>query len=373
MNVLDYSIRLGKLLRKTEEGRELFQLEMGIEEKYKDNEAFGQYEQFAEKKTSQFYFYSWNMAYKTFVNVLTDDSIEHRDFFLPTAELISSDDEIKSFALTAVKFGSIFEQLVAVIISGGEYEKVIPESWTYKVKNAISDVQISVERTLLVKTIAVFYKKHQNLLNSSATQKYLLMREKEKLLPFSEKALEIISETEDVSEEEKLLYEKMYLIMEAVKKGIFYGFWGMTNEIQKEELLNADTLLCLLLAAALVSGCAQKHKEGEPDVISSMKINQDETLTVVANRKQIEDKEDFAKLLVKKCKDNSFQSVRFSTDYGYATSLNLRVYLWEDEIEGQEPVMVVEYKPVEWGMDYDIVHDPEKFQMYVDGELMKNP
>lgn len=83
MNVLDYSIRLGKLLRKTEEGRELFQLEMGIEEKYKDNEAFGQYEQFAEKKTSQFYFYSWNMAYKTFVNVLTDDSIEHRDFFLP--------------------------------------------------------------------------------------------------------------------------------------------------------------------------------------------------------------------------------------------------------------------------------------------------
>lgn len=35
--------------------------------------------------------------------------------------------------------------------------------------------------------------------------------------------------------------------------------------------------------------------------------------------------------------------------------------------------MVVEYKPVEWGMDYDIVHDPEKFQMYVDGELMKNP
>ena len=46
------------------------------------------------------------------------------------------------------------------------------------------------------------------------------MREKEKLLPFSEKALEIISETEDVSEEENILYEKMYLIMEAVKKGI---------------------------------------------------------------------------------------------------------------------------------------------------------
>lgn len=130
-------------------------------------------------------------------------------------------------------------------------------------------------------------------------------------------------------------------------------------------------LLCLLLAAALVSGCAQKHKEGEPDVISSMKINQDETLTVVANRNQIEDKENFAKLLIKKCKDNSFQSVRFSTDYGYATSLNLRVYLWEDEIEGQEPVMVVEYTPIEWNEEYDIVNDSEMFQLYVDGKLIE--
>ncbi len=131
------------------------------------------------------------------------------------------------------------------------------------------------------------------------------------------------------------------------------------------------TLLSLLLVAVFVSGCAQKHREGEPDVIRSMKMNQDETLTVVANRKHIEDKEDFAKLLVDKCKDNSFQSVRFSTDYGYATSLNLRVYLWEDEIEGQEPEMVVEYKPVEWGRNYDIVNDPEKFQMYVDGEAIE--
>ena len=130
-------------------------------------------------------------------------------------------------------------------------------------------------------------------------------------------------------------------------------------------------LICLLCVAVFVSGCGQKHKGGEPDVISSIKVNQDEMLTVVANRNQIEDKEEFAELLLKKCKENSFQSVKFSTDSGYSTSLNLRVYLWEDEIEGQEPVMVVEYKPVEWGKDYDIVNDPEKFQMYVDGELME--
>lgn len=134
---------------------------------------------------------------------------------------------------------------------------------------------------------------------------------------------------------------------------------------------NKHTLLCLLCVAILVSGCGQKHKIGEPDVISSIKMNQDETLTVVANRDQIEDKEEFAKLLVKKCKENSFQSVKFSTDSGYTTSLSLRVYLWKDEIEGQDPVMVVEYKPMEGEKDYDIVHDPGMFQMYVDGELIE--
>ena len=237
MNVLDYSIRLGKLLRKTDEGKKIFQLEASIEEKYKDDDAFHQYEQFAEKKASQYYFYSWDMAYKTFLNVLTDDSIEHRNFFIPTTELISSDTMIKELALISNSFGNIFEQLVAVSISGGEYEGIIPDSWKYKVRNAISDVQIAVERTLLMRTFAIFYQKHTNLINNVATQKYLTKREEEKLLPFSGKALIAMSKAKNVSEEEKILYEKMYLIMEAVKKGIFYGFWGMINEVREDELL----------------------------------------------------------------------------------------------------------------------------------------
>lgn len=237
MNVLDYSIRLGKLLRKTEEGKNLFQLEASIEEKYKGDDAFNQYKQFAKKKMSQYYFYSWDVAYKTFLNVLTDDSIKHRKLFIPTAELISSDTKIKELALIANSFGNIFEQLVAVSISGGEYEEIIPNSWKYKIRNAISDVQIAVERTLLMRTIAIFYQKHSDLLKNVATQKYLTEREEKKLLPFSEKAIIAMSEAKDVSKEEKILYEKMYLIMEAVKKGIFYGFWGMINEVREDELL----------------------------------------------------------------------------------------------------------------------------------------
>ena len=117
-------------------------------------------------------------------------------------------------------------------------------------------------------------------------------------------------------------------------------------------------ILSLIVAILSLSSCEQKRVEGEPDVISSMKTNQDERLIIIANRNQINNKEDFAEYLIKKCKENTFK-----------TSLYLSVYLWEDQVNGREPVMVVEYLPDEWGQEYDIFHDPEKFQMYIDGKL----
>lgn len=88
-----------------------------------------------------------------------------------------------------------------------------------------------------------------------------------------------------------------------------------------------------LLVCCIGSGCSSK-KEGEPDLLSSFSMNRDENLVVIANRNEIEDKDEFARLLVRMCKENSFQSIKFSTDRGYATSLDMRVYLWRDEVEG---------------------------------------
>lgn len=112
------------------------------------------------------------------------------------------------------------------------------------------------------------------------------------------------------------------------------------------------------------------HIPGEPDVINSIRSGNDERLTVIANRDEIEDKEEFARLLVKMCQENSFKTIKFSTDYGYATRLNIRVYLWRDEIEGNDPVMTVDFEPIDWKQEYDIVNNPEKFELYVDGELV---
>lgn len=136
-------------------------------------------------------------------------------------------------------------------------------------------------------------------------------------------------------------------------------------------------ILMLLLVAmtTLLVACSgaddSAHVPGDPDVINSIRSNNDERLVVIANRDEIEDKVEFAKLLVKMCQENSFQTIKFSTDQGYATSLKMQVYLWRDEVEGNDPIMTVEFKPIEWNIEYDIVNNPEEFELYVDGELVE--
>ena len=79
-------------------------------------------------------------------------------------------------------------------------------------------------------------------------------------------------------------------------------------------------------------------------------------------------REAFARELLQMYKENSFHSTKFSTDRGYATSLDMNIYLWKEDIEDGESVMTAKYRPVEYGKDYDVVNNPDKFQLYIDGK-----
>lgn len=130
-------------------------------------------------------------------------------------------------------------------------------------------------------------------------------------------------------------------------------------------------LLMTLILVACNGQDENAHVPGEPDVINSIRTNNDERLVVIANRDKIEDEIEFAKLLVKMCQENSFKTIKFSTDFGYATSLNIRVYLWRDEVQGNDPVMTVDFEPIEWNQGYDIVNNSEMFELYVNGEKVE--
>ena len=127
-----------------------------------------------------------------------------------------------------------------------------------------------------------------------------------------------------------------------------------------------------IIGTIMVCSACGRTEAAVPDVVSSMKMNRDEMLTVVANQDKIEDKEAFAWLLLQMCKDNSFESIKFSMDEGYPTSLDMNVYAWKEDIGEKDPIMTVEYKPEEWNVEYDIVNSQEQFHLYVDDEMVKD-
>ena len=91
----------------------------------------------------------------------------------------------------------------------------------------------------------------------------------------------------------------------------------------------------------------ERRVEGEPDVVSSMIVNNEQYLTVVANRNEIENEEEFTKLLIKKYEENSFHSVKFSTDLVDLERVYMKVYQWKEDIRKEEPLLRIKYCPGE--------------------------
>ena len=88
----------------------------------------------------------------------------------------------------------------------------------------------------------------------------------------------------------------------------------------------SGTAILIIAAGSIYGKFESSHKEGEPDVVGTFSVNRDENITVVANREDIED---------------------------------------------GKSVMTAEYRPVEYGKDYDVVNNPDKFQLYIDGKEIK--
>lgn len=113
----------------------------------------------------------------------------------------------------------------------------------------------------------------------------------------------------------------------------------------------------------------QEDHSGVPDVVNSLSVSNNHHLTVVANSSKIKDKEQFARQVVHMCQDNSFHSIRFSTDInGYPSELDIMVYLNRKAVKKGEPVHKIKFSTDDFNEDYDIKNDADKFRLYLDGE-----
>jgi len=160
-----------------------------------------------------------------------------------------------------------------------------------------------------------------------------------------------------------------HLVDGCVEEEIFYR--GIIENNGTSYVWMKATAILIIAAGSIYGKFESSHKEGEPDVVGTFSVNRDENISVVANKEDIEDREAFARKLLQMYKDDSFHSTKFSTDRGYATSIDINIYLWKEDIEDGESVMTAEYRPVEYGKDYEVVNNPDKFQLYIDGKEIK--
>lgn len=97
--------------------------------------------------------------------------------------------------------------------------------------------------------------------------------------------------------------------------------------------------IVLLLYLTGIFRSRNGESSGIPDAVSSVRAGEKCSVTVVADREEIADEEAFAREVMRMCRENSFRSLRFSTDMGEVPKVfEIDVYLHREDMGECSPV-----------------------------------
>ena len=126
-------------------------------------------------------------------------------------------------------------------------------------------------------------------------------------------------------------------------------------------------LITLICAVMLLCACSKEEElNGIADCVNSFESNNFYNLSIIANREEINDKEQYALELIEKVKDNAFKTIMFSYDVkGFPIGLEMNVYLTEEDKTNGNLFMCVRFTQENIINEYNIVDDYEKFSMEI--------
>ena len=118
----------------------------------------------------------------------------------------------------------------------------------------------------------------------------------------------------------------------------------------------------------VISSCLGYLQYGcDMDVYSSHAMTEDnyheERLTVVVNKLYGADQKVCAEEIVRRCKENSFKSVRFSYDQSVPDALYVTVYASKRQAAKGTQMFSFSYLPEDSDETYNIVNDSDKFML----------
>lgn len=123
----------------------------------------------------------------------------------------------------------------------------------------------------------------------------------------------------------------------------------------------------LIIGIIMVTGgCLGYLQYGrDMDVYGSYAMTADnyheERLTVVVNKLYVADQKACAEEIVKRCRENSFKSVRFSYDQSVPNALYVTVYSSKRKAEKGKQMFSFSYLPQDSEGTYNIIDDSEEF------------
>ena len=121
----------------------------------------------------------------------------------------------------------------------------------------------------------------------------------------------------------------------------------------------------------VISGCLGYLQYGrDMDVYGSYAMKADnyheEHLTLVVNKLYVADQKACAEEIVKRCRENSFKSVRFSYDRSVPNALYVTVYVSKWQAEKGKQMFSFSYLPEDSDGTYNVVNDSDKFMLKIE-------
>lgn len=130
---------------------------------------------------------------------------------------------------------------------------------------------------------------------------------------------------------------------------------------------------CVLIVISVLSADIMDYGKKQPDMVSTISSMNYEYCSIIAYRNQIPDKIAFARKLIEMCRENGYETIKFATDVrGYPSGLYLSVYLTQKDFENGNIYMKIKYVTRECAQNSNIKDNVEKYQLYIDNDLVSN-
>lgn len=126
-------------------------------------------------------------------------------------------------------------------------------------------------------------------------------------------------------------------------------------------------VVCLLILALCWSVLSDRKIDVYNSYSTSSEEKLEEHVTFTVNRLYVADKEECAREIIKKCRENDFQSVLFSYDMQKPTALYGTIYCSSWGIKWQKPLFTFRYTQENDTLGiYNFIDNPEKFVLEID-------